>query len=361
MQFLWHNVEEVTVDFIDHWRALGKDASSPNVYLMPEFMLPAIRHLEADKSPRFGVVWNDDQTEMLALVSVNVVGPSLGFPYWRLSGVKSKHSYQSGILVRAGHEAEAIECAFEHLINDRWRALRFNELCEDSTCFRQMHRVAERFGLRWCPDLRYERASVSLNNGAKWNKHISRSRRKKLRTARNKLGRLGDVRIRISFGSEISDDTIDRFLYLESLGWKAKSALISSATGEAFSHEMLRACREQEYLWICELQLDDTVIASTANFHVNGQGFAFKTGMDPEFAKFSPGFLVELGFLEAAEKDQFPFFQIESGSQAGSYIEALWPERTAMTSGHFVCGSLAQAYMRVKNACKRTVGIAEAV
>ena len=60
-------------------------------------------------------------------------------------------------------------------------------------------------------------------------------------------------------------------------------------------------------------------------------------------------------------QDQFPFFQIESGSQAGSYIESLWPERTAMTSGHFVCGGLAQAYMRAKNACKRTVGIAEAV
>jgi hypothetical protein len=82
------------------------------------------------------------------------------------------------------------------------------------------------------------------------------------------------------------------------------------------------------------------VIASTSNFCMDGEGFAFKIGIDPEYARFSPGFLVEYGFLEFADRHPMPFTRVESGAQAGSYMEELWPGRVPMVSGHLVRGML---------------------
>ena len=52
MRFEWLGMDDVTPDFVSRWRALGLAATTPNVYLMPEFMLPAIRYLVSDKTHR---------------------------------------------------------------------------------------------------------------------------------------------------------------------------------------------------------------------------------------------------------------------------------------------------------------------
>ncbi len=352
MNFQWHSAEDVTGDFLERWRELGNTASSPNIYLMPEFMLPAIRHLEVDKSPRFAVVWDSDRSAMLALAVFNAVPPSWRFPYWRLSAVQSKHSFQTGALLRSGSERQALDCFLDHLLGGPWRALRFNELREDTIFYQQLQDAAYRRGHRWFINRRYQRASLIVGDGTRWRSYVSDSRHKKLQNARIQLGKLGTVETRIVFGDEISDATVEDFLHLESLGWKAKSSMLATQEGRSFFREVTDACRSRDMLWFCEVLLSGKVIASTVNFYVNDVGFAFKVGMDPAYAKFSPGYLVEYAFLEACENNDFPFREIESGAQAGSYIEVLWPERVTMVSGQLVSGALPSGYTALKQAFK---------
>jgi len=352
MHFDWYDIDTITPEFVTHWHALGLVASTPNIYLMPEFMLPAVRCLEADKRPQLAALWSADRSALIGLGVFNAVAPSWRFPYPRLSAVKSKHSFQSGVLLRAGIDAESVDLFIAGLFEGSCRAVRINELREDSIVHRQLQESAQRRGLRWFVDARYERAGVKLGDNARWREHISRSRHRRLQSARARLAKLGKVEFRIVQGADVSDANVEAFLRLEAMGWKSGSALLAKSEDTRFFREMTRACRERGLIFFCELLLDGKPIASTSNFSINGSGFAFKVGNDPNYAKFSPGYLVEYASLQSFMKGCPDVREMESGSQAGSYIEVLWPERIPMVSGHLVWGALPAAYATIKQRVK---------
>ncbi len=352
MHFDWYDLDALTPEFVAHWRTLGLCASTPNIYLMPEFMLPAVRHLDIDKAPRVAALWNADRSTLLALGVFNVVTPSYRFPYPRLSAVLTKYSLQSGVLLRGGIDADAVDQFIGGLFAGSWRAVRINELREDSLVYRQIQEAALRRGLRWFVDLRYERAMVKLGEGARWQEHISRSRHRRLRSAYARLAKLGKVEFRVVQGAEVSDSNAEALLRVEAMGWKRASALLATPARAQFFREMVRGCSGQSFMFFCELLLDGNVIASTSNFNVNGYGFAFKVGNDPTYAKFSPGFLVEYAFLQSSAQACPDLHELESGSMPGSYIEVLWPERVPMVGGHLVDGKLPAAYATFKQHIK---------
>ncbi len=354
MHFHWHEIDNLTAEFIEHWRDLGCAASTANIYLMPEFMLPAIRHLEVKNSPKLAVIWNADYSAMLALVAFNAVPPSWRFPFWRLCAVKSKHSFQTGVLLRSNSERQALDRLFNHLLDGPWRSFQFEELRENTILHQLLQDFARRRGLRWFIQKRYERAGMVAHSDSHWRDCIGRSRRKRLRCAHAQLSKLGKLETRITCGDETSDATIEQFSRLESLGWKAKSSLLATQEGRTFYKEVTDGCRAQGMLLFCELLLDGEVIASTMNFCIKDVGFAFKTGMDPAYAKYCPGYLVEYGFLESWGNASFRLREIESGAQAGCYIEELWPARITMVSGNFVAGALPSIFSALKQAFKHT-------
>jgi CelD/BcsL family acetyltransferase involved in cellulose biosynthesis len=352
MHFEWLELDRLTPELVAQWRALGLAASTPNVYLMPDFMLPAIRYLEADKAPRVAVLWDGERRTLLALGVFNCVAPSWRFPISRLSAVKSKHSFQAGVLLRAGIGTHAVDRFVDGLFGAS-SALRFNELREDALIYRQLQDSAERLGLSWFVDRRYPRASLELDDHSAWRDHISVSRHRRLHRARRKLATLGRLEFRIVAGSDICARHADAFLRLESNGWKCKTALLARIEDTRFFREMTHH-GEELGLFFCELLLDDKVIASTTNFCVNHHGFAFKTGYDSTYRHLCPGFLVEYAFLESLEEGGVPagLREIESGAEAGSFLDELWPKRIPIVSGHLVAGKLPTIYARVRQRLK---------
>jgi CelD/BcsL family acetyltransferase involved in cellulose biosynthesis len=353
MHFEWLEIGRLTPELVAQWRALGTAASTPNVYLMPDFMLPAVRYLEADKAPRVAALWDAQRRTLLALGVFNVVPPSLWFPVPRLSAAKSKHSFQSGVLLRAGIGADAVDRFVGGLFGASWSAVRFSELREDAVVHRQLQDSAERLGLSWFVDRRYTRAALDLDASSAWRDHISRSRHRRIQRARGKLAALGKVEFRIIDAKEICARHAAAFLRLESNGWKRKSSLLARREDTRFFHEITQHCAELG-LFFCELTLDDKVIASTSNFSVNGHGFAFKTGNDPTYRHLCPGFLVEYAFLEQSAESGAPagLREIESGSEEGSFMEELWPKRVPIVSGHLFAGKLPTIYARVRERLK---------
>jgi CelD/BcsL family acetyltransferase involved in cellulose biosynthesis len=353
MHFEWYGIDAVTQEFVAHWRALGLAASTPNIYLMPEFVLPAVSNLEANAPPRLAALWNGGHSALMALGVFKSVPPSGRFPYSRLSTFRSLHSFQSGILLRAGIDADVVDQFLGGLVASPWRAVQLIDIREDSCVHRQLLDAAQRLGLRWFVDKRYERAGVRLEDDARWRDHISRARHKRLQRARAKLAELGKVEFRVVQGPEVTDYTIDAFLRVEAMGWKRASGLLATDAGARFFREVTRACREQGLVFFCELLLNGNVIASSSNFDIKGVGFAFKIGIDPGYARFSPGYLLEYAFLQSFPRTQHHLHEMESGAQAGSYIEKLWPERISMVSGHLVTGGLPAMWETIKLRVKR--------
>jgi hypothetical protein len=142
-------------------------------------------------------------------------------------------------------------------------------------------------------------------------------------------------------------------LRLESNGWKCKTALLAKSADTRFFREVASHAQELG-LFFCELVLGDKVIASTTNFRLNRYGFAFKTGYDCTYRHLCPGFLVEYAFLEAAVDGGAPagLREIESGAEAGSFLEELWPKRIPIVSGHLFAGKLPTLYARVRHRLK---------
>ncbi len=353
MHFEWARIAVLTPAFVARWRTLGLAASTPNIYLMPEFALPAIRHLEADKAPRVAALWNTDRSDLLALGIFNVIEPSWRFPFPRLSALRSIHSFQSGVLLREGIDAQAVDHFVDGLFGAPWRAVRLSELREDSVVYRQLRESAERRGLTWFVDSRYERAFLRLGDATRWRGHLSRNRRRTLRRGWKMLVSLGHVEFRVVQGADIADRDIETFLRLEGMGWKSKSALKATSENTQFFWEVMRAGRAQGLVVFCELLLNGTAIASLANFRVNGCGFAFKIGYDPAYAKVSPGFLVVYAFLESSGNAGLCLQEFDSGSKPGSFIESLWPDRVPMVSGHLVAGTLPTACVSLKHFIKK--------
>ncbi len=318
---------------------------------MPEFVLPALRHLEAGKNHRIAVVWNADCTVLLALAVFVAVSPSWKFPFPKLVASRSKHSFQSGILVREGYDP-ALKYLLNQIIHESWCAIEFGELREDSLLYQQLKDAAQQLKLVWILHRRYQRAMLIVRQGERWRGYLSRHRHRRMNSNRKRLAELGKVETRISFGEDISAQAIQRFIYLESLGWKADTSLAAAQQELCFFQELVSDCRSSNMIFLCELIAAGETIAATVNFCVDGLGFAFKVGVDPAFAKYSPGYLVEYGFLEAMEHTDFPFREVESGAQSGSYIEALWPDRINIVSGEFVVGVLPVLFSRFKQKLK---------
>ena len=360
MHFEWLELDHLTPEVMAEWRALGFAASTPNVYLMPEFMLPAVRHLASDATPSVATLWDTEHRTLLALGVFDRVAPTWRFPIPRLSAFKSKHSFQTGILLRAGIGADAVDRFVDGLVGGSWAAIRFNELREDALVYRQLQESARRLGLSWHVDGRYRRAALEIDDGRAWREHIPQSRHRRLRRARTQLAALGKLKFRIVEGKDISESHTDAFLRIEDSGWKGKSALTAQTGNTMFFREMAQGCREQSLLFLCELLLDDAVIASTTNFRVNGHGFAFKTGSDPVYRKLCPGFLVEYEFLERIADCKVPkgLREIESGSEPGSFMEELWPKRIPIVSGHLFAGRLPKFYARLRQSLKHVGTVA---
>lgn len=343
----------LTQELVTHWRTLGLTTSTPNVYLMPEFVLPAVRNLAAREPPRLAALWNEDRSCLMALGIFNTVPPTGRFPYARLSTFRSIHSYQSGILIKAGVDEAAVDQFLRGLVASPWRAVHLIDMREDSLVHRQLQDAARRLGLTWFVDRRYERAGVRLDDEPRWHDHISRSRHKQLQRARVKLSELGKVEFRVVHGPDVMDHTIDDFLRVEAMGWKRESGLLATEAGARFFREVVRGCKAHGLVFFCELLVDGKVIASSSNFQINGIGFAFKIGIDPGYSKFAPGFLLEYAFLQSGMRPLHHLHEIESGAQPGSYIEKLWPERIRMVSGRLVAGGLPTLWELTKQRIRR--------
>ena len=96
------------------------------------------------------------------------------------------------------------------------------------------------------------------------------------------------------------DSAVEQFLELEAKGWKGRSrTALSCRPGHArFFREMSRGFAEQGRLMFLSLEAGPRVVAQNTAL-VAGEGlFGFKRAFDEEFARWSPGSLLDLDVLD---------------------------------------------------------------
>jgi CelD/BcsL family acetyltransferase involved in cellulose biosynthesis len=209
--------------------------------------------------------------------------------------------------------------------------------------------IAHETGMRRSESYRYQRATmIPREMGDAYLTGPLSSRNKKLRSQKNKLGKQGEVRFEVLRGPAIDDAAIERHLALEHMGWKGESgtSMRSNPAHEAFFRDVAAGFAADDRALFAQLSVGDHVIASTSNFIAGKTGFAFKIGFDPAYSQFGPGTMCELEFMRCAPDIAGDLDSFDSGAVAGSYLEAMWPERDAIATVAYstsLAGNLAMA------------------
>jgi hypothetical protein len=125
---------------------------------------------------------------------------------------------------------------------------------------------------------------------------LSRKFRANLRSAHKRLAELPDVRFERTVDAASLDAALDRFLKVESSGWKgeagAGTAVALKAQQLAFYRAWIAALGARGRCEFNELRSGDDCIASTFCIHAGNEFTMLKIGYDERFANVRPGHLV---------------------------------------------------------------------
>lgn len=318
------------------WNDLAATALEPNVFYEPWLMLPAIDAFGGSGRLRYVLVYRDQQRgppRLCGLFPLERVARYRGVPFAHVRLWQHKHCYLGTPLVRASDARDCLLAFLDWLERDPegsaavcWRLLR-----ADGPVFRTLAEALAHSGRRSFVPYRFERAL--LKRGAPHaDAPISRKGAKELRRLERRLAEAGGAQYVQLKRPEQVESWISDFLELEARGWKGRraSALGSSEGGRLFFTRAARAAARRGRLMMLGLRSAGRFVAMKCNFLSGEGGFAFKIAYDEDYARFSPGTLLELENIRRFE--ECPGLQwMDSCAQSEHFMaNRLWPDRRAL-------------------------------
>ena len=157
---------------------------------------------------------------------------------------------------------------------------------------------------------------------------MSAKRRKELRRLRRSLGR--DLGAEAELVDRSGDPgACDEFLRMEAAGWKGDegTALASSPQREAFFRSMCASATAAGRLQMLSLECAGRTIAMQCNLIDGGTLFGFKVAYDAEFARYSPGSLLEVDAIGLFHESDHLAVADSCAAGDSEMINRIWPDR----------------------------------
>ncbi|HEY0959399.1 MAG TPA: GNAT family N-acetyltransferase [Novosphingobium sp.] len=327
----WRTMADDTVA----WDALALCAAEPNPFFESWYLLPSLRAFDADSSIR--LLRFEVGGELAGLMPIARNRRYYRHPIPNLSNWLHDNAFLGAPLVAAGLEREFWRTLltwadghaglglFLHLaqipLDGPLKSALDIVLAEQARTSGEVHRedraLLDSFE---SPETYFEAA-------------LSGKKRKELRRQFSRLSELGDVSFERRDDIEGLEDWIHAFLALEKAGWKglAGSALASDRRTATLFAQGLRGAGARGRLERLTLALDGKPIAMLATFLTPPGAYSFKTAFDEDFARFSPGVLLQrenLAILNRAGID----WTDSCAAADHPMIDHLWRERRAI--GH---------------------------
>lgn len=312
-------------------RDLAAHASQPNPFFEEWHLFPSLEAL--DPRSEVMVFWLEDaEGQALGLLPLK---RELGYygrpiPHWR--NWMHANCFLGAPLVRAGFEAVFWPALFEwldsagalpmfvHLAGMPLETALADEL---EACLARSHRAGRRVHV-------VERAMLAsvLEPQAYLEEVLSTKRRKELRRQRRRLEECGAVETEFLRDDSDLQAWIAAFLALEAAGWKGKqgSATANDPDKAAIFTRALHGAAACDKLERRTLRLDGAPIAMLASFYTPPGAFSYKTAFDEEFARFSPGVLLQVENLDSLSDPAIDW--VDSCASADHpMIDHMWRER----------------------------------
>ncbi|HEX4737438.1 MAG TPA: GNAT family N-acetyltransferase [Allosphingosinicella sp.] len=328
------DARDIPRDWQRAWDRLAPEASEPNVFAERWFVGAGIRHLLPDGPAWMIGVWRGG-SDLVGLLPVRIERRYGRTPVAHVQNWMHHQSFLGTPLIRAGKEAAFWAEVLEALDAAPWARGFFHmtELVEDGPVHRGLVEAAAALG-RPCPVVHRSRRAF-LQSGlppkAYYEQAVRKKKRKELRRLSARLRELGTVAASRPASAEEAARCCDEFLALEAAGWKGRagSALASDPAKEAFFRDVIAGAQAAGRLEFLRFALDDRPIAILVNFFAPPGGFTFKIAFDEEFARFSPGVLIQIENLRVLERPDVAWMD-SCAVENHPMIDSLWTERRSI-------------------------------
>ena len=331
--------------FIARWDDLAARAVEPNPFCESWFLVPSLTRLDPAEKVRLLVLEADGR--LAGLMPLRLHGSYYGYPlpHWR--NWVHDNAFCGLPLVARGMESlfwrEVLAWADEHCGAALF--LHLTQMPGAGPVNAALKGVLAEECRRAATVHAEERALLSshLTPEAYLEQAMPGKKRKELRRQHRRLAELGQLAVqRLSTPADVAA-WAGRFLDLESRGWKgeAGSALACDPANAAMFAEVLAGAAAQGRVECLSLLLDGRDIAMLASFVTPPGAYSFKTAFDEDYARFSPGVLLQcenLAMLDRAEVD----WTDSCAVQDHAMIDHIWRERRPVLRHSIAIGGAAR-------------------
>ena len=314
----------------DQWDTLARNCSQPNPFFERWALTAAMDAFGSGDSARIACVFEGQN--LIGLLPVIHSGDYYGYPVPHYRTWLHANAFCGAPLVARGKEEVFWEALLDWADGASASALFLHlaGLPEDGPLHAALAQVTGRTNRPFAAVMREERALLSsdLTPEAYFEQSMSGKKRKELRRQARRLGEEGVL----TFERQTDDCDIDawitHFLALEAKGWKGTegSALASAPDTDRFFRTSLGRAAAAGRLERLTLSLDNAPIAMLANLVAEPGIFSFKTAYDEDYARFSPGVLLQRENLDLLSREGIDWCD-SCASEGHPMIERIWREK----------------------------------
>ncbi|MCC5611686.1 GNAT family N-acetyltransferase [Nostoc sp. CHAB 5834] len=319
--------------FIDAWNDLAAQAVEPNPFSESWFLRPALEQFDPSNRSQLFTLWDGDQLCGLMPLSVQ---PRYGrWPMPHVQNWLHHNAFLGTPLVRAGYEEIFWQAYLAQLDHEPGQALfaHLHCLTIGGALTTALERICAGQKRRCALVQRTERAFLErgLSSEAYLEHAVRGKKRKELRRQKNRLSEEGALTFARDDSATGLGEWMQEFLELERRGWKGGkgSALACADQTRTLFDEILSGAAVAGKLERLDLRLDGKPLAMLVNLLCAPGSFSFKTAFDEDYARFSPGVLLQIENLALLEHTEIAWCD-SCAAEGHPMIDSLWTGRRAI-------------------------------
>jgi hypothetical protein len=322
---------DIPPGLLAQWNILADQAADPNCFAERWFLEPSLALLAEQDEVKLAMVTSMDDL-LVGLIPL-AYDPTYGrLPVGNVMNWRHHHSFLGAPMIRRGMETDFWAALLIALDTGPWSAnlMHISDMPANSRSLYGLQNAAANLGRSCDTVLRKHRAMLKSNASPSdyWETNVRKKKRKELNRLAKRLGEQGKLTFQTLRPDEPATTWIEGFLELESRGWKGRegTALACNLKEVQFFETIAEGAHAAGKLDFHRMDLDGKPIAMLVNFLTGKGGFSYKIAFDEDYARYSPGILVEQYNLRILDRPDTEWLD-SCATENHNMIESIWAER----------------------------------